>query len=80
LVLGLGQAHALPGPALNGLASQTSPVEKAHYYGRRYGGYWGGYYPYYRYYRPYSYYYRPYYGYHYYKPYRHYGYRHRRWW
>jgi hypothetical protein len=56
LALGLSHAEAMPRPTLNGIASQASPVEKAHYYGYRYRGY-GGYYPY-HYWRPY--YYRPY--------------------
>jgi hypothetical protein len=74
LALGLSQAHATPRPILNGLASQASPVEKAHYYGYRYRGY-GGYYPY-HYWRPY--YYRPYsYGYRYRPYYNYYGYGYR---
>ena len=51
LVLGLSQANATPLPLLNGLASQASPVEKAHYYGYRYRGYGYGYYPRYNYWR-----------------------------
>ena len=38
LALGLSQANATPLPLLNGLASQASPVEKAHYYRYRYRG------------------------------------------
>ena len=72
LAIGFGPATAAPLPTLNGIVSQTSPVEKATYYGYRYRGY-GGYYPYYRYWRPY--YYRPYfYGYGYRPYYRNYGY------
>jgi len=72
LAIGVGHAKAAPLPGLDGVASETSPIEKVTYYGyRRYGGY----YPYYRYYNPYRY-YRPYYGYR--KPYyRNYGYRYR---
>jgi hypothetical protein len=71
LVLGLSQANATPLPLLNGLASQASPVEKAHYYGYRYRGYGYGFYPRYNYWRPY---YRPYYYGYGYRPYWNYGY------
>jgi hypothetical protein len=75
LAIGFGQAYATPRPILNGLASQATPVEKAHYYGYRYRGY-GGYYPYYNYW-PYWY-YRPYfYGYRYQPYYRNFGYQYR---
>ena len=80
LALGMSQAQATPRPTLNGLASQASPVEKAHYYGYRHYGY--GYYPRYNYWRPY---YRPYYYGYGYRPYWNYGYwnrpyHHRRYW
>jgi hypothetical protein len=76
--IGADQAQAGSLPNLkNGLASETTPVEKAGYYRYRYGGY----YPY-RHWRPYPY-YRPYYGYGY-RPYWRYGYwnrpYYRGWW
>ena len=70
LFAGFGQADAMPTLSLNAPASSASPVEKARYYGYRYG------YNSYRSYRPYyghnnrSYYgyNRQYYGYGYYRP------------
>ena len=49
LALGMSHAGATPRPTLNGLASQASPVEKAHSYGYRHYGY-----PRYNYWRPYT--------------------------
>ncbi len=68
LFAGFGQADAMSAPSLDSSTITGSPVEKAGYYGHRYGGYHP--YHYHHYYRPYSY---GYYGYGY-RPYHRYGY------